>query len=244
MLLKGLSEFAEGMEACITRPMGDDVYVAFLDLSYNIGLGAFCKASVARLYIAGERRASCRAILARNKAGGRVVPGPVYLTNDAHFQHQSQPRHHRGPIAAGRTRGPATCLDYGARAGPGLWLDDGKNRDGDHGRDGEGRDPHRFGVIPEGEAADLTRLKAMDGGQQDDESQLRMEPAVGKPGARDGNADAERPNTQHGRCRDRSVPSSQTRHQGRDPVGRCVSSNEDQIICEDSASEQQCARDV
>ncbi|UYW28244.1 lysozyme [Methylorubrum extorquens] len=77
MLLKGLAEFAEGMEACITRPMGDDVYVAFLDLSYNIGVGAFCKSSVARLYNAGERRASCRAILAWNKAGGRVVPGLV-----------------------------------------------------------------------------------------------------------------------------------------------------------------------
>lgn len=75
MLLKGLDEFADRMEACVKRPMGDDVYVAFLSLSYNIGSGGFCKSSVVRLYNEGDRRGACRAIMMWNRAGGREVPG-------------------------------------------------------------------------------------------------------------------------------------------------------------------------
>ncbi len=75
MLLKGLDEFADRMERCITRPMGNDAYVAFLSLGWNIGTGALCKSSAVRLYNAGERRAACRAFMLWNKAGGRVVPG-------------------------------------------------------------------------------------------------------------------------------------------------------------------------
>ena len=78
MLLKQLVEdFAPALERCVTRPMGDDVYAAFLSLSYNIGSGGFCKSSVARLYTAGARRGACHAMLAFDKAGGRVVPGLV-----------------------------------------------------------------------------------------------------------------------------------------------------------------------
>ncbi|MEG9526144.1 MAG: lysozyme [Hyphomicrobiales bacterium] len=78
MLLKRLTDdFAPALERCVTRPMGDDVYAAFLSLSYNIGSAGFCRSSVARLYNAGDRRGACHAILAFDKAGGRVVPGLV-----------------------------------------------------------------------------------------------------------------------------------------------------------------------
>lgn len=78
MLLKRLSEdFAPAMERCAKQPMGDDQYVAHLSLIYNIGEGAYCKSTVVRLWNAGDRRGSCRAFLAWNKAGGRVVPGLV-----------------------------------------------------------------------------------------------------------------------------------------------------------------------
>lgn len=74
MLLKRLDEFGDKMEACITRPLGDDAYVAFLSLGYNIGSGALCRSSAVRLYNAGERRSACRAFMLYNKAGGRVLP--------------------------------------------------------------------------------------------------------------------------------------------------------------------------
>ena len=75
MLLRGLDQFADKMEACARQPMGPEQYVAHLSLAYNIGTGAYCKSTVVRLHNAGERRASCRAFLMWNKAGGRVVAG-------------------------------------------------------------------------------------------------------------------------------------------------------------------------
>lgn len=84
MFLKRLSEFADGIESCVTRPMGDDLYVAFLSLSYNIGIGSkahpgFCQSSVVRLYNAGDRRAACNAFLLYDKGGKprRVLAGLV-----------------------------------------------------------------------------------------------------------------------------------------------------------------------
>lgn len=84
MFLKGLSDFADGIESCVTRPMGDDLYVAMLSLAYNIGVGSpkhpgFCQSSVVRLYNAGDRRAACNAFLLYDKGGKprRVLAGLV-----------------------------------------------------------------------------------------------------------------------------------------------------------------------
>jgi lysozyme len=79
MLGDGLVEFEAGMRKCLTRPdaVPEKAYVAFLSLSYNIGIGAFCKSTVARKANAGDVRGACDAILAWNRAGGRVVPGLV-----------------------------------------------------------------------------------------------------------------------------------------------------------------------
>ena len=77
MLANSLEGYALKLEACVTRPMADETYAAFLSLSYNIGSGGFCKSSVVRLYNAGDRRAACHAILAFDRAGGRVNAGLV-----------------------------------------------------------------------------------------------------------------------------------------------------------------------
>ena len=80
MLEKRLGEdYAPAIERCITKPMGDDFYVAALSLSYNIGTGGFCKSSVVRHYNAGDRRAACNAFLLYDKGGKppRVISGLV-----------------------------------------------------------------------------------------------------------------------------------------------------------------------
>lgn len=81
---KGLVEFETGMRACLKQPDAVPIrpYVTFLSLSYNIGLGAFCKSSVARLANAGDLRAACNRIPAFNKAGGRVIKGLVSRRGD------------------------------------------------------------------------------------------------------------------------------------------------------------------
>lgn len=75
MLAASLEEYALGVERCVTTPMTDGAYAAFVSLAYNIGTGAFCKSSVARLQNAGEPRAACDAMLKWNRAAGVVFPG-------------------------------------------------------------------------------------------------------------------------------------------------------------------------
>ena len=77
MLIKALDEFADGMERCAPaiRQAPESRYVAHLSLSYNIGTGGYCRSSVARLFNAGQIRASCDAFLWWDKAGGRALPG-------------------------------------------------------------------------------------------------------------------------------------------------------------------------
>lgn len=77
MLVKRLDEFANHVEGCIKRPMSDKTEVAFTSLAYNIGPGAFCKSTAARLYNQGNLTSSCEAMEAFNKAGGRVLFGLV-----------------------------------------------------------------------------------------------------------------------------------------------------------------------
>lgn len=80
MLINRADEFATALERCV--PSAVDMppvrYVAHLSLVYNIGPGAYCKSSVARLQNAGLPGASCDAFLKFNRAAGLVMRG---LTN-------------------------------------------------------------------------------------------------------------------------------------------------------------------
>jgi lysozyme len=75
MLVTSLETYALAVERCVTRPMPDTTYVAFVSLAYNIGTGGFCKSSVARLYNDGRTREACDRMLAFNKAAGVTFPG-------------------------------------------------------------------------------------------------------------------------------------------------------------------------
>ena len=79
MLGGALVEFESGMRGCLKNPdkLPAGPYLAFLSLTYNIGIGGFCGSSVARHANAGNIRAACKSILLWNKAGGRVVQGLV-----------------------------------------------------------------------------------------------------------------------------------------------------------------------
>ncbi|TCR65428.1 lysozyme [Bosea sp. BK604] len=77
MLVERADEFADALERCVpsAKEMPAKRYVAHLSLSYNIGTGAYCKSSVARLQNARQTRASCDAFLKWNRAAGVVLPG-------------------------------------------------------------------------------------------------------------------------------------------------------------------------
>lgn len=84
MLGDGIAEFEQGIRKCLKAPdaVPEKVYVSFLSVAYNIGQGAFCGSSMARKANAGDYRGACEALLAWNKAGGRVVQGLVNRRKD------------------------------------------------------------------------------------------------------------------------------------------------------------------
>lgn len=79
MFIDRLEEFEAGMRKCLAKPdeLPIKVYVADLSLSYNIGIGAFCKSSIVKLQNEGKLKESCDRFLLFNKAGGKVVQGLV-----------------------------------------------------------------------------------------------------------------------------------------------------------------------
>lgn len=75
-LLDGrLMEFNAGIEKCIHRPMSVGVRVAWLNTAYNLGIGGFCKSSMARLFNEGRTREACDALKAYVYARGVVLKG-------------------------------------------------------------------------------------------------------------------------------------------------------------------------
>jgi GH24 family phage-related lysozyme (muramidase) len=72
-------EFMPGLRRCI--PGFDDKpeswQAAMLSLAWNAGIKAACTSRAARYAIADQLHASCEAMTAFNKAGGRIVPGLV-----------------------------------------------------------------------------------------------------------------------------------------------------------------------
>lgn len=77
LLMEELLIHEAGMRRCLREPdkLTDGQYVAFLSLTYNIGVGAFCKSTAARMINAGDMAGACAQISRWNRAGGVVWPG-------------------------------------------------------------------------------------------------------------------------------------------------------------------------
>lgn len=77
IFIERLEQFEAGMRKCLVRPdsIPDKPYVAFLSLAYNVGVGAFCKSTLARKANAGDLRGACDELPKWNRAGGRVIRG-------------------------------------------------------------------------------------------------------------------------------------------------------------------------
>ena len=76
MLAEGLADFAEPvLERNPELKDRPNQLVAATSLSYNIGVSAYRRSTVARRFSAGDWKGGCNAILMWNKAGGKVVRG-------------------------------------------------------------------------------------------------------------------------------------------------------------------------
>lgn len=78
-LVRRMTEFRAQLVACVPGFAGKPLaWRAMMNsLSYNIGTGAACRSTAARLGIAGRFAESCNAATAFNKANGRVFVGLV-----------------------------------------------------------------------------------------------------------------------------------------------------------------------
>ncbi|KZM47440.1 lysozyme [Labrenzia sp. OB1] len=79
MLLASLKVHEAGMRKCLKRPdsIPDRSYVAFVSLTYNIGVRAFCQSTAVRRLNRGDVEGACDAATWFNKAGGRKIVGLV-----------------------------------------------------------------------------------------------------------------------------------------------------------------------
>jgi len=76
--LNDLYTFDGALKRCVTAPLAQHEYDAFLSLSYNIGSTAFCGSTLVRKLNAGDYAGACLEILRWDKFKGAALPG---LTN-------------------------------------------------------------------------------------------------------------------------------------------------------------------
>lgn len=76
-LLASTEKHADAIRACITVPLYQHEFDAYVSLAYNIGTGAFCRSTLVRKLNAKDYAGACEEIRRWNKAGGKVLPGLV-----------------------------------------------------------------------------------------------------------------------------------------------------------------------
>jgi lysozyme len=71
MLANALHDYADGARRCVDFDgMPVSRQIAVVSVTYNIGVGAFCKSSMARKFNSGDVQGACDAFLLWDKAGG------------------------------------------------------------------------------------------------------------------------------------------------------------------------------
>jgi lysozyme len=63
------------MKACVTAPLTQGEYDAYVSLVYNIGADAFCRSTLVRLLNAGNYQAACDQILRWDRFQGKPLRG-------------------------------------------------------------------------------------------------------------------------------------------------------------------------
>ena len=73
--LTDAQKFEGALKQCVTVPLHQHEYDAYVSLSYNIGSGAFCRSTLVKKLNAGDYDGACKEILRWNRAGGKEVRG-------------------------------------------------------------------------------------------------------------------------------------------------------------------------
>lgn len=73
--LSDVSKYEGALKRCVTAPLYQYEYDAYLSLSYNIGSGAFCNSTLVRKLNAQDYAGACMEILKWDKFKGAALPG-------------------------------------------------------------------------------------------------------------------------------------------------------------------------
>lgn len=84
-LLEQLVAHENGMLTCLRPDLPDGPHLAFLSLTYNIGVAAFCKSTLVRKANAGDLRGACEELKKFTRAGGSIIRGLI-LRRDAEHE--------------------------------------------------------------------------------------------------------------------------------------------------------------
>lgn len=68
-------KFEGAIKQCVTAPLHQYEYDAYVSLAYNIGPSAFCNSTLVKRLNQQDYAGACKEILRWNRAGGRVVKG-------------------------------------------------------------------------------------------------------------------------------------------------------------------------
>lgn len=72
---KDASRFAVAIKRCVTVPLTQGEFDAYVSLTYNIGAGAFCRSTLVKRLNAEDYAGACAEIKRWDKMGGRVLRG-------------------------------------------------------------------------------------------------------------------------------------------------------------------------
>ena len=75
--LTDAQKFEGALKRCVTVPLHQREYDAYVSFSYNVGAGAFCGSTLVKKLNAGDYPGACAELLRWTRAGGRVLPGLV-----------------------------------------------------------------------------------------------------------------------------------------------------------------------
>lgn len=74
-LLSDADNASDGVRRCVTVPLTQGEFDAYVSLSYNIGTTAFCESTLVKLLNLAQYNAACAQILRWDKAGGKPLAG-------------------------------------------------------------------------------------------------------------------------------------------------------------------------
>jgi lysozyme len=83
--LRDVQRFEGSLKDCVTVPLHQHEYDAYISLSYNIGSNAFCKSTLVRKLNTQDYAGACQEILRWDKFQGKALTG---LTKRRQEEHQ------------------------------------------------------------------------------------------------------------------------------------------------------------